>query len=255
MNPKKMVKISNTIGLIAVLALLYWFITSAAAEIFGLSIIQTVTQTFSSNISGIFTVLLGVLIVNVMFNFSRIADKISGDAGAAGKKTGIGIIVFICTLPLLIGGLFLGNSLSVKKAEKELITSADGMVRTYRAEIEQMSNYTFSRNWVANTASLLSLMTRLGHNDIAVIVEDEINESTVYLTFDELSGPNDRNEYERMDFVKRYSPEEREYFKKVFGDDHIEKYFASNKGAYQLFVPYENDDKKIILFFTDKKRI
>jgi hypothetical protein len=41
-------------------------------------------------------------------------------------------------------------------------------------------------------------------------------------------------------------PKERGYIEKVFKENYNQKYFMSENGSYHLFVPYENNDKKMI---------
>lgn len=256
MNSKKMVRLSNVIGLIAVLALVYWVLIFITTEVFRLKIFaETITQIFNWGIIGILALIFGALIINIMFNLSRIADKVNNDNEAAVKRPGIGIILFIGSLPILIVCLFLGNYLSTKKLENELKNSADGIIKSYKTEIDKISNYTFDKNWVNDTMALLSLMLRLDHNfnHMAVIIEDEINGSPFYLTFYNGKQIGERDSLNKIDFIRKYDLEEREYFEKVFKENYNQKYFLSNKGSYHLFIPYENNDKKMILFFSDQR--
>jgi hypothetical protein len=256
MNSKKMVKLSNIIGFIAVLALIYWVIIFITTEIFGLKIFkETITETFNWSIIGILVLMFGALIINVMFNLSRIADKFNNDNEAIVKKTGKGVIVFIGSLPLLIICLFLGNYLSTKKIENELKNSAEGIMKSYKSEIDKISKYTFDKDWINETTNLLSLMIRLDHNfnNMAIIFEDEINGSSFYLTFYDGRQVDERDELNKINFIRKYDVEEREYMDKVFRGNYTQKYFMSNKGSYHLFIPYENNGKKMILFFSDQR--
>jgi hypothetical protein len=256
MDSRKMVKLSNGIGFLAILALVYWVIIFITTQVFGLKIFkETITQTFNWSIIGILALMFGALIINIMFNLSRIADKINNDNEIAVKKTRIGIIAFICSLPILIICLFLGNYLSAKKIENELKYSADGIIESYQSEIDKISNYSFDKEWINNTTNLLSLMIRLDHsfNNMAVIFEDKINESQFYLTFIDGLKINENEELTKLDFIRKYDLEEREYIEKVFNENYNQKYFLSNKGSYHLFVPYENNGKKFILFFSDQR--
>jgi nitrogen fixation/metabolism regulation signal transduction histidine kinase len=256
MNSKQMVKISNVIGFVAVLALVYWVIIFIITQVFGLKIFkETITQTFNWSIIGILVLMFGALIINVMFNLSRIADKINNDNEITIKKVGKGIIVFVASIPLLIICLFFGNYLSTKKIENELKNSADGIIKSYKSEINKISNYIFDKDWINETTNLLSLMIRLDHNfnNMAIIFEDEINGSTFYLTFYEGRQINEKDILNKIDFIRKYDLEEREYMDKVFKEKYNQKYFMSNKGSYHLFIPYEYNSKRMILFFSDQR--
>jgi len=76
MNSKKMVKLSNMIGFISVLALIYWIIIFITMEVFDLRVFKEhTTTTFYFSIMGILALMFGALIINVMFNLSRIAER------------------------------------------------------------------------------------------------------------------------------------------------------------------------------------
>lgn len=256
MNSKKMVKLSNNIGLIAILMLVYWVIIFITTEVFGLKIFkEKITQTFNWSIICILVLMFGALIINIMFNLSRIADKINNDNEVAIKRAGKGIIVFVCSLPILIICLFLGNYLSTKKVENELKNSAEGIIKSYKIEIDKISNYTFNKDWINDTINLFSLIIRLDHsfNNMAVIFEDEINGIPFYLSFYSGRQINEKDILNKMDFIRKYDLEEREYIEKVFKEDYNQKLFVSNMGSYHLFIPYEYNNKKMILFFSDQR--
>lgn len=117
MNSSKMVKLSNNIGFAAVLALVYWVIIFITTQIFGLKIFKEIaTATFNWSILGIIVLMFGALIINIMFNLSRIADRINKDSEVIEKKSAkIKWFAFLISLPVIIIALFFGNYLSSKK--------------------------------------------------------------------------------------------------------------------------------------------
>ena len=260
MNSRKMVKLSNIIGLVSVFALIYWVIIFITTQVFSLKIFrETITQTFNFSIIGIFVLMFGALIINIMFNLSRIADKLNSDSDTTIEKNGKGILLFICSLPVLIACLFLGNYFSTKKIESELNDSANEIIKSFQFEINKISNYTFDVDWINQTANLLSLIIRLDHNfnNMAIIIEDEINGTPFYLSFyDGIKmdkEENKENVLNKVDFIRKYDLDERKYIEKVFKENYNQKYFMSNKGSYHLFIPYDNNGKKLILFFSDQR--
>jgi hypothetical protein len=255
MNPKKMVRLSNIIGFIAVLALIYWVIIFVTTQVFGLKIFkETITQTFNWSIVGILVLMFGALIINIMFNLSRIADKINNDNESIQKTEGKGIIVFIVSLPIVICALFFGSYLSTKKIENELKKSADEIINSYESEIDKISNYTFDKEWINSATNLLSFMVKIdpNFNDVAIILEDEVNGNMFYLTFND--GREVKEEIlNKINFIRNYELKEREYIETVFKENNNQKYFMSNNGSYHLFIPYENDGKKMLFFFSDRR--
>ncbi|GHV08651.1 hypothetical protein FACS189485_20390 [Spirochaetia bacterium] len=257
MNPKKMVRLSNTIGFIAVLALIYWVIIFVTTQVFGLKIFTAkITQTFGFSIIGILVLMFGALIINIMFNLSRIADKINNDNNneIIQKTKGKGIIVFFVSLPVIICALFFGSYLSTKKIENELKKSADEIINSYNSEIDKISNYTFDKEWINSATNLLSFMVKIdpNFNNVAIIFEDEVNGNMFYLTF--YNGREIKEEtLNKVNFIRDYELKEREYIETVFKENNDQKYFMSNDGSYHLFIPYENDGKRMLFFFSDQR--
>ena len=257
MDSKKMVKLSNRIGFIAVLALIYWVIIFITTNVFELSIFgRTVSDTFTMSIIGILVLMFGALIINIMFNLSRIADKNNNDNEKINKKMGKGMIIFIISLPVIIISLFLGNYLSEKKVEKEFKHSAEEIIGSYESELDKIIDYTFEKDWINNSINLFSLMTRLNHNiyNISIILEDEINGNPVYLMFGSARNIIKTEAIsKKIDFVMRNNLDERKYLEKVFKENYNEKHFISHTRAYNLFIPYEKNGNRVVLFFSNRR--
>ena len=76
MNAKLLVKISNSIGLISIILLIYWVFTFVLIQVFGLKIFrQHLTESFLMSILGILALMGGALMLNIMFNLTRIAER------------------------------------------------------------------------------------------------------------------------------------------------------------------------------------
>ena len=76
MTPKQLVRISNIIGIVAILLLVYWVFSFITIEVFGLKVFKkNMTETFYLSVLGILALMAGALIINVMFNLTRIAQK------------------------------------------------------------------------------------------------------------------------------------------------------------------------------------
>lgn len=259
MNSNKMVKISNRIGFIAVLALVYWVLIYITTQIFGLKIFkETLTATFNWSILGILVLMFGALIINVMLNLSRIADKINNGNEAIEKisiKKRTGTIIFLVSLPIVIIALFFGNYLSSKKIENELKKSADAIINSYNTTINELSNYSFDINWINKARNLFSLMVRIDAEitNVGIIFEDEIDGNIIYLTVVNGSEVRENEVLNKINFIRNYKLKEREYIEKYFKENYNQKYFLSENGVYNLFVPYENNNEKMLFFFTNRR--
>nr|WP_174506740.1 hypothetical protein [Acinetobacter sp. Marseille-Q1620] len=76
MNAKFLVKISNIIGLVSIVLLIYWVFTFVLIQVFGLKVFREyMTNTFAMSILGIIALMAGALMLNIMFNLTRIAER------------------------------------------------------------------------------------------------------------------------------------------------------------------------------------
>ena len=111
MNPKKLVRLSNIIGTIAITLLIYWVFIFISYQVFGLKLFrEKITETFFTSIVGILALMFGALITNVMFNLTRIAEKHNLDdvnpASTASQKLRW---ILILSFPIVLGLLFFGR--------------------------------------------------------------------------------------------------------------------------------------------------
>jgi hypothetical protein len=262
MNHKKMVKLSNMIGFISVLALLYWIIIFVTMEVFDLRVFKEYTSSsFNFSIMGILALMFGALIINVMFNLSRIADSRIAERNKEEepppKKNKKQLIIFLASFPAIICLLFLGDFISSKKMENTLKKSADEMIKTYSNEINEFSKYSFTKEWINQTANTIEIIERIDQdfNNVYLILQDVINGNNIYLTFSSQTVKMDEKiVINKIDYIKGSALKEREYLDKVFNENYNEKYFVSNSGTYLLFVPLRVNGNTIVLMFSNRQR-
>ena len=76
MNAKKLVKATNIIGMVAVTLLVYWVFALILIQVFGLKVFREhITEIFLMSILGILAVMGGTLMLNIMLNLTRIAER------------------------------------------------------------------------------------------------------------------------------------------------------------------------------------
>jgi hypothetical protein len=259
MNLKKLVKLSNSVALISILLLIYWVFVFVSVEVFGFKIFrENLSQTFAMSVLGIFALMAGSLMINVMFNLTRIAERHNKDdileASAITKKLGW---AFLLSFPLIFGLLFSGDYLTSKKKESMLIDSAKSVVEKYPQKIDGLINYKFDESWLIETDNTLDLMRKTDKNfpSVLVIVKDSIDNSEVFLGFRDYTKSTDLSyQPNKQGFILETTKPERDYLNKVFNENYNEIRFSAADGNYQLYYPYSKDGKRAVLYFSDFQR-
>lgn len=282
MDTKKLVKLSNIIGLVSIVLLGYWVFAFILIQVFGLKVFrQHLTETFGFSILGIISLMAGALMLNIMLNLTRIAER--GEGGSeirSGKKL---LYMLLLVFPLLAAVLFGGNYLTAQKKQQILIQSAEKLVKQHPAQTQAMADYRFELPYIQNTANYLNLMEKqdTAFKSVAVIVPDTINGTPVYLGFgsrplEDFSEavnaasatdkqPQDTLVYKRVDdrqeiirkadYLHSADLREREYLQKTFQNNSNEIEFVAQEGNYELFYPYQKNGKTVAVFlFSDYQR-
>jgi O-antigen/teichoic acid export membrane protein len=147
MNPKTLVKISNSIGVISIILLIYWVFSFISIQVFGLKVFrENITESFYFSIIGILALMTGALIINLMFNLTRIAEKHNDDKSLNKKISKRVLIIFLLSFPILFGVLFTGDYLTSQKKEKMLINSANRIISENSNKADKIVDYNFDNN-------------------------------------------------------------------------------------------------------------
>ena len=122
MNAKKLVKATNIVGMVAVTLLVYWVFALILIQVFGLKVFREhITEIFLMSILGIFAVMGGTLMLNIMLNLTRIAERGQEEESKGGRKT---LYLLLAVFPLLAALLFGGNYLTIQQKRDILIQSS-----------------------------------------------------------------------------------------------------------------------------------
>ena len=285
MNAKKLVKATNIIGMVAVTLLVYWVFALILIQVFGLKVFREhITEIFLMSILGIFAVMGGTLMLNIMLNLTRIADRGQEEEVRGGRKT---VYLLLAVFPILAALLFGGNYLTIRQKRDVLTQSSERIVKDNPAQIDALTDYRFDLAYIKKSSEILDLMAKddLSFKSAMIIVQDKIDNKPVYLAFSADSRLNvggeavpaasqneavpaanqnvegndnfvmDRNGekvmVKKMDYV--YSPnlKEREYLQKVFAGQTQEMRYEAEDGHYSLCHPYRKNGKTIVLCFSD----
>lgn len=258
MNPKQIVRLSNIIGIVSILLLLYWIFTFIIIEVFGLKVFrENLTETFYMSILGILALMAGALIVNIMFNLTRIAQKHNQDASLVNAKNTYGWII-LASFPILLAVLFGGDYLTSRKRERLLIKSAESIIQLNKIKNDHLINYSFDEKWIIDTEEILNILSNTDENfpEVMILVKDSVGNIPVFLRFTAYynGSVSDTIPPFKRNFVLQTTQQEREYLNSVFDDENLEYRYSSHDGNYELFLPYRKDNKKVIIYFSEHQR-
>ena len=275
MNAKKLVKATNIVGMVAVVLLVYWVFVLILSNVFGLKVFREyITEIFLMSILGIFAVMAGALILNIMLNLTRIAERGQEEESKGGRKT---LYLLLAVFPVLAALLFGGNYLTVQKKRQILTQSLERIVKDNPSQIEALADYRFDSAYIKKAALILELMSKedSAFKAATVIVPDTIGNKQVYLAFsadsrirgiDEQAhnaqGVGDDNGFVvtrngNKETISKtqylYAPHlsEREYLQRVFAGQTNEIRYEVKDGNYSLCSPYRQNGKTIVLCFSD----
>lgn len=285
-NKRKLVKISNSIALIALVLLIYWLFTFISIEVFGFKVFKhNLTVSFYFSILGILALMAGSLIINIMLNLTIIAEKTVANEADTSKNSSllskILFIVFLLSFPLIFALLYGGDYLTSKKKQELLINSAKSIINANPKLADKLVNYSFNKNWIKETSEILDLFEKTDtyFPDVKLIVADNIDESMVFLSFgtyfikhdvslniEEIAGAtnskttgnsvknNSVQKVRKKDYIRKTTNEERDYLYEVFFKNSTKLRFEAKNGNYELFYPFRKNGKTIILYFSDFQR-
>ncbi|KZC75723.1 hypothetical protein TV01_1256 [Neisseria flavescens] len=259
----------------AVVLLVYWVFVLIVSNVFGLKVFREyITEIFLMSILGIFAVMAGALILNIMLNLTRIAERGQEEESKGGRKT---LYLLLAVFPVLAALLFGGNYLTVQKKRQILTQSLERIVKDNPSQINALADYRFDLAYIRKAALILELMSKedSAFKAATVIVPDTIGNKQVYLAFSadsHLSGideqaPNAQGVGDDNGFVVTrngnketisktqylYAPNlsEREYLQRIFAGQTNEIRYEVKDGNYSLCHPYRQNGKTIVLCFSD----
>ncbi|MDR0717377.1 MAG: hypothetical protein LBF50_08175 [Azoarcus sp.] len=263
MNNRTWVRTSNVIGIIATVALIYWVFTFTAIQVFGLRIFKAnLTEIFFMSIFGILALMFGALMVNIMFNLTRIAERHpQEDAAVSPGKTGRWL-AFAASFPVILALLFAGDHLSTLKKKEMLTAGAQSLVAAYPTQMARLVDYRFEREWVVYTVDTMNLYKRMNWNgnspEIEIIAADVLDNARVFLGFSPyIRAYEEKQEphpLKKQNFIRKITSEEHAYLTQVFDEGGQDIRFSAYNGNYELFYPYRENGKTIILYFHERAR-
>ena len=227
------------------------------------------------SILGILAVMGGTLMLNIMLNLTRIAERGQEEEVRGGRKT---VYLLLAVFPILAALLFGGNYLTIRQKRDILTQSSERIVKDNPAQLDALADYRFDLAYIKKSSEILDLMAKddLSFKSAMIIVQDKIDNKPVYLAFSADSRLNVGGEavpaasqnaegsdnfvvnrngekvaVKKTDYVHSPDLKEREYLQKVFAGQTQEMRYEAEDGHYSLCHPYRKNGKTIILCFSD----
>jgi len=261
MNHDFLIKTTNRVALYATGALFYWVFAFLIITVFDLKIFrERMTEMFFLSLLGIFAILAGAIVLNVMSNLSKISAAAAPAPAASTqgkKKMSRGLIIMLVSFPLIAAALFGGNHLSAQRKERMLVASAERLIAENQTSLAALANYTFSEEYVVATEATLGVLNKIDRNfpELMLIVPDSIDGKNLYLGFSGRGESRPNNEdRKKVTYLYSTTQDERDYISKVYAGTQVAYKFNAEKGNYQLYYPATVGGKKIVLYFSDFQR-
>lgn len=259
MDRERMIKLTTNVAIISIFLLIYWIFIFITMTVFGLKIFrENMTEIFYMSVMGIFAIMGGALITNVILNLSRIGDALSENRSLAAstpqKFKHIPLVVFLMSFPVIFLLLYTGDQISSKKKQAFLIKSAKTVIDNNAKEIAHLADYSFGKKYVKDAETILSRISRREKNfpSVSVVVADRIGDKQEFLDFSNYSRWRDFDKNTREDYIFTSSAIERDYLGQVFGGKTEKTRFSAHDGFYELYYPVKAGGRIIVLYFTDR---
>lgn len=256
MNHDFLIKITNKVAFWAVIALVYWIFIFSVITVFDLKIFREhITESFFMSVLGIFSLLGGALVLNVMSNLSKISASVGTQtepSPLAGKRTW-----WLLSFPIIFTLLFGGNSLSANHKEKLLVKSALSVIEQNPNYSKQFADYSFDANYIETTAKALRVAKKIDKNfpEVLVIQRDNIDQKPIFLGFNYYFNDDiQKKAPSKQDYIFSTGQDERTYLSSVFDGKTNAHLFIKKKGSYELFYPVIDGNRRYVMYFSDYQR-
>lgn len=257
MDHDKLIKGTNRVALYGTAALVYWVFIFLIITAFDLKIFrERMTEVFYLSILGIFAILGGAIILNVMSNLSKISTVLASERSyqaAAARPSKTAILLIVISFPVIAAVLFAGNHLSAVKKKNTLVASARTLMADRRDELAALADYSFSSAYVKKAEKTLGVIEKIDKHfpQIVLIRADKIENKQVLLGFGRHISWEEKKPVEKAMFIYSASQEERAYLTRVFAGEEKNFRFTSHKGDYELYFPVTVNGATMVLFFSD----
>ncbi|MCA0428433.1 MAG: hypothetical protein LCH37_13455 [Bacteroidetes bacterium] len=253
LNPKTIVKLSNSIGLIAILLLLFWVFGFIVTEIFDLQLISFRKEFFGISILALLSLMAGALILNIMFNLSRIASRGEPQSEDSPQKVKRLKWILLSGFPIVAIALFAGDNYYKETASKKSLEFAKHL-QTQLAEEVELEAYEFNKNWIGKSEKTLSFINQLNGRpgNLSLIWQDTLNGKKHFFSISEYyENEEDSSAFEKETFLLLPNKEESEQFEKLLNGEQKTIQLERSGRNFESFIPFTQNKKTFILQFNE----
>jgi NADH:ubiquinone oxidoreductase subunit 5 (subunit L)/multisubunit Na+/H+ antiporter MnhA subunit len=254
------VKLTNKIALVTVILLTYWVFIFVCSTVFGFKIFrENMTEVFMLSILGIFAILFGAVILNIMFNLTAIAeerDKSSIPSVKVSKRSKIVLPAFIVSLVVIFALLYIGDLTTSKKKESYLVKAASALIEEQKDMLLRATDYSFSKTYINQISSDIKILSQVEEKfpQVTVIVQDEIDGKPLLLRFSSYSAIHNNEKPKKVDYILSTSSEERKYLYSIFTQGNNQHKFSANDGRYEIYFPVRTEKGIVVIHLSQYSR-
>jgi len=259
MNKNQIIKISNIVGFISIVLLIYWVFIFISNLVFDFRVFkERITDSFYFSIIGILSLMAGALMINIMLNLTKISEYVDLKKDKPKQKLGkISVILIVISFPIIFGLMVLGDKISSNQQKSYLIKSAQSIIDQHPEKIKQITNYSFTKEYLTQTERNLDLISKLDKNFpfVFIITQDTIDNTKAFLSIRNYEIDFSTKEPKgKINYIYSCSKEEREYLLNVYNDGEMNPLFTSKSGKNELFFPVNIDGNTVVIYFSEFQR-
>lgn len=251
------VKITNKIALSTVVLLMYWVFIFICSSVFGFKVFrENMTEIFLMSILGIFSILSGAIILNIMFNLTAIANGRDHEKVSNTPNSRKPVYIFLSSLVAIFVFLYAGDIATSKKKERYLVSSAADLLAEQKDIIDRLSSYSFSREYLESASQDIKVLSKVEEKfpKVTVITRDSLRGKSLLLRFTSYSGLGKDEEPLKADYILSTSSEERKYLNSIFDGSNSAHRFSSNSGRYEIYYPVKTEHGQIVIHLSQYSR-
>lgn len=260
MNHELIIRTTNRTAVYVCAALAYWTFIFLIVSVFDLRIFrERMTEMFFFSFLGLFALLGGAIVLNLMSNLSKISAAIVPAAPPQTLQTqqrGWPALLLALSFPLLALGLFAGDKWSAQRKKALLIASAERLIAENQTALAQLAHYRFAPDYVESAERTLGVLNKIDKHfpELMLLVPDQIDGKALVLGFGGRSYRQSGDREEKASYIYATTPDERDYLRAAFAGRNPGPRFSAEKGSYQLYMPTRVGGKQLMLYFSDFQR-
>lgn len=263
MKNQTIVQWCNRLAMLAILALLYWVLLFSVNEVFDLRILrERSTTAFGFVVLGILALLAGSLMLNIMFNLTRIAERVEhaalAPASASESKRSSPrrwLLGFTALTTLSVALMFAGDARTRMLKKDLMLQTAQAISSQNQAALRQFAQQELTANSVNPLAQQLELVRKSTEfvNEVYVLRPEKILGQDNIVAIEHELPPEDKKPFSSLDLAFKATQQQRTYLNAAFAGQTDAPLYVSRGGRYWLLYPVRLDNKVLVLFLSDEQ--